>query len=316
MSDVKRLVLSIVQFLRQQLQTEELTADAKESVEVAVQCLETAYGVSVDTQSHLLEQRTLLEMFREVSLHDAAQAHTVLEPSPAQQAEAEMYKQEGNNMMKEEQYPAALEYYTKAISLDGHNAVYFCNRAAAYSKLNNHMEAIKDCQRALKIDPKYGKAYGRIGLAYASLNEHQKAKESYQKAVELDPDNQSYINNLRVAEEKLRGMSSNGGGDLHHGAGGGATAPFDLSSVLGNPTLMNMAAALMQDPNMQNIMSGLMSGGLAQGGTGGGLDALLQAGQQLASQMQAANPELVDQLRRHMNSSGANSQEGPENEPQ
>ncbi|XP_064477204.1 small glutamine-rich tetratricopeptide repeat-containing protein beta-like isoform X2 [Ornithodoros turicata] len=283
MSDVKRLVLSIVQFLRQQLQTEELTADAKESVEVAVQCLETAYGVSVDTQSHLLEQRTLLEMFREVSLHDAAQAHTVLEPSPAQQAEAEMYKQEGNNMMKEEQYPAALEYYTKAISLDGHNAVYFCNRAAAYSKLNNHMEAIKDCQRALKIDPKYGKAYGRIGLAYASLNEHQKAKESYQKAVELDPDNQSYINNLRVAEEKLRGMS---------------------------------AAALMQDPNMQNIMSGLMSGGLAQGGTGGGLDALLQAGQQLASQMQAANPELVDQLRRHMNSSGANSQEGPENEPQ
>lgn len=320
MSDVKRLVLSIVQFLRQQLQTEELTADAKESVEVAVQCLETAYGVSMDdpSQSHLLEARTLLDMFREVTLQDQARTYSCPESTTAQQAEAEKYKQEGNNMMKMEQYAAALDCYTRAIALDGNNAVYYCNRAAAHSKLNNHLEAIQDCQKALKIDPKYGKAYGRIGLAYASLNEHQKAKECYQKAVDLDPENQSYINNLRVAEEKLREMSNCGNGDLPTGAGGGAAAPFDLSSILGNPTLMNMAATLMQDPNMQNIMTSLMSGGIGQAAAGGGLDALLQAGQQLASQMQASNPELVDQLRRHMSSSassGSQDQNKPGSDP-
>lgn len=32
----------------------------------------------------------------------------------------------------------------------------------------------------------------------------------------------------------------------------------------------------------------------------GGLDAFLRAGQQLAAQMQAANPDLVDTLRRQM----------------
>lgn len=210
-------------------------------------------------------------------------------------------------MMKLEMYTAALECYTKAISLDGRNAVYYCNRAAAHSKLDNHLDAIEDCQRALEIDPKYGKAYGRIGLAYASLNQHQRAKECYQKAVELDPENQSYINNLRVAEEKLRELSSPGNGDTPRPAGGGVGGGggLDFGTLLNNPTLMNMAATLMQDPSMQNIMSGLMSGGLSQN-TGGGLDALLQAGQQLASQMQAANPELVEQLRRQMNNNAGN----------
>ncbi|XP_075731385.1 small glutamine-rich tetratricopeptide repeat-containing protein beta isoform X2 [Rhipicephalus microplus] len=276
MSHVKRLVLSIVQFLRQQLQTADLTIDAKESLEVAVQCLETAYGVSPEDLSNesLVVSRPLLEIFRDALPREHVQTsyEDVPEPTEAQKAEAEKYKQEGNHMMKLEMYTAALECYTKAISLDGRNAVYYCNRAAAHSKLDNHLDAIEDCQRALEIDPKYGKAYGRIGLAYASLNQHQRAKECYQKAVELDPENQSYINNLRVAEEKLRELS---------------------------------AATLMQDPSMQNIMSGLMSGGLSQN-TGGGLDALLQAGQQLASQMQAANPELVEQLRRQMNNNAGN----------
>ncbi|XP_065306932.1 small glutamine-rich tetratricopeptide repeat-containing protein beta-like isoform X1 [Dermacentor albipictus] len=304
MSHVKRLVLSIVQFLRQQLQTADLSADAKESVEVAVQCLETAYGVSPEDLSNesLVVSRSLLDIFRDVLPREHVQtsSENVPEPTEAQKVEAEKYKQEGNNMMKIEMYTAALECYTKAISLDGRNAVYYCNRAAAHSKLNNHLDAIEDCQRALEIDPKYGKAYGRIGLAYASLNQHQKAKECYQKAVELDPENQSYVNNLRVAEEKLREMSSPGNGDTHRPTGGGGGGGLDFGTLLNNPTLMNMAATLMQDPNMQNIMSGLMSGGLSQN-TGGGLDALLQAGQQLASQMQAANPELVEQLRRQMN---------------
>ncbi|KAG0420587.1 hypothetical protein HPB47_003417 [Ixodes persulcatus] len=263
------------------LMMEEVEDALKWMMQVAVQCLETAYGVSIDDLSNdsLLVSRTLLDIFREVVVQEHAQVHETLpEPTEAQRAEAEKYKQEGNNMMKLEMYTAALECYTKAISLDGNNAVYYCNRAAAHSKLNNHADAIEDCQRALDIDPKYGKAYGRIGLAYASLNEHQRAKECYQKAVELDPENQSYINNLRVAEEKLRGMP---------------------------------AATLMQDPTMQNMMAGLMSGGMSQN-TGGGLDALLQAGQQLASQMQASNPELVEQLRRHMsnsNSSDASNQD-------
>lgn len=75
-------------------------------------------------------------------------------------------------------------------------------RAASHSKLNNHNAALEDCKRAIRFDPNYSKAYGRMGLAYASMNNHFKAKECYQRAVELDPQNESYKNNLKIAEEK------------------------------------------------------------------------------------------------------------------
>lgn len=43
------------------------------------------------------------------------------------------------------------------------------SRAAAYSKLNDFQNAIKDCEKAIEIDPKYAKAYGRMGYSYIEI---------------------------------------------------------------------------------------------------------------------------------------------------
>ena len=59
----------------------------------------------------------------------------------------------------------------QAINLDGSNPVFYCNRAAAHSKMNNHHLAIEDCQRAIDMDPSYSKAYGRMGLAHRCVNQ-------------------------------------------------------------------------------------------------------------------------------------------------
>jgi len=40
--------------------------------------------------------------------------------------------------------------------------VLWC-RAAAYGKMGEHQKSINDCKKALELDPKYGKAYGRMG---------------------------------------------------------------------------------------------------------------------------------------------------------
>ena len=74
-------------------------------------------------------------------------------------------------MMRTEKFVDALEMYSKAIELDGGNPVFYCNRAAAHSKMNNHHLAIEDCQRAIDMDPSYSKAYGRMGLAHRCVDQ-------------------------------------------------------------------------------------------------------------------------------------------------
>lgn len=43
-----------------------------------------------------------------------------------------------------------------------------------------------------------------FSIAYTALTDHESARECYRKALELDPTNQSYQNNLEIAEQKLK----------------------------------------------------------------------------------------------------------------
>lgn len=303
MSDTKRLAFSILQFLHEQLNSGNLTSDAKESLEVAVQCLETAYEISTDDQS-LAVPLTLPEIFNAATANFPMQSQANNNSSPnclseEQRAEAERLKTEGNEQMKVENFAAAVEFYSQAIALNSHNAVYYCNRAAALSKLGNYAGAVQDCEQAINIDPQYSKAYGRMGLALASLNKHTEAVGYYKKALELDPDNDTYKSNLKIAEDKMDTNSPTAG------MGG-----VDLAGLLSNPGFMNMASTLMNNPQVQQLMSGMMSGAMGGGPGGpgpaaasassGDLSGLIQAGQQFAQQMQQNNPELIEQLRSQM----------------
>jgi len=225
-------------------------------------------------------------------------------PTESEKEEAEHLKTEGNDLMRTEQYEGAIEKYTKAIELDSSNQVFYCNRAAAHSKLSNHYAAVEDCQRAIDMDPKYGKAYGRMGLAYSSIEKHKEAVECFKKAIEIEPENESYQSNLKLAEEKLTTAGSPGAANAAFPPGMmGGLGGMDINNLLNNPSLMNMATTMMSDPSVQQMMGQFMSGGVAQGGSpaaGGGMEGLLQAEQRFAEQMQQSNPDLVDQLRQQM----------------
>uniref|UniRef100_A0A8C3UCN5 Small glutamine-rich tetratricopeptide repeat-containing protein alpha n=1 Tax=Catharus ustulatus TaxID=91951 RepID=A0A8C3UCN5_CATUS len=304
MAEQKRLAFSIIQFLHTQLQSGSMSPDAQESLEVAIQCLETAFGVSMEDQGLAVSQ-TLPEIFEAVVGKELEHSRTNSEPvTPSEDdvAEAERLKTEGNDQMKAENFEAAVSFYGKAIELNPANAVYFCNRAAAYSKLGNYAGAVRDCERAIGIDPSYSKAYGRMGLALSSLNKHTEAVVYYKKALELDPENETYKSNLKIAEQKMKETPSPTGGP------GG----FDLAGLLNNPGFMSLkpheqppsTAAVSQIP----LMSGMISGGHnAMGATGSSpstndLASLIQAGQQFAQQMQQQNPELIEQLRSQIRS--------------
>lgn len=139
-----------------------------------------------------------------------------------------------------------------------------------------------------------------MGLAHTALGAHTEAKVCYQRALELDPINETYRENLRQCEQ-LNRNENQGMGSVPGALGGLNLGGLDLSSMLSNPALMNMATSMLSNPQMQQMMANMMSGGSSQGAPGPqGMSSLLQAGQQLAQQMQQSNPELVEQLRTQM----------------
>ncbi|GFY47147.1 small glutamine-rich tetratricopeptide repeat-containing protein beta [Trichonephila inaurata madagascariensis] len=302
------LVMSIINFLKDEARKEG-NLDTKESLEVAVQCLQTAYDI--DPKSPTLAQYniplSLADIFTsafpptEEEVDEKGDTTASKEPLN----KAEIMKNLGNNLMRSNQYSEAIRYYTAAIEIDGSNAVYFCNRAAAHSKLNDFANAILDCEKAVEIDPKYAKAFGRMGLAYTSLDQFELAIRAFKAALEIEPDNESYHSNMKIAYERkassgLTGLNS-----------------VDWQTLFSNPAFRNMASTIMQDPSIINALSARMSSSLSQAAAASNrdtsetsspsadsdaagnrsLDMLLEAGQYLAQQMQAANPDLVAQFR-------------------
>ncbi|XP_071704246.1 small glutamine-rich tetratricopeptide repeat-containing protein 2-like [Rutidosis leptorrhynchoides] len=117
---------------------------------------------------------------------------------------ADAFKLQGNKCMQRKWYPDAIRLYTVAVALCDDNAVYHCNRAAAYTQFRMYTEAIRDCNKAIEIDPNYKKAYSRLGFAYYAQGNYTEAVEKgFRKALQLDPNNESIIGNIQAAEQKL-----------------------------------------------------------------------------------------------------------------
>lgn len=105
---VKGLVAAIVQFLTDQLQDGDITADSRESLEVAIQCLESAYNVQASDAS---ANFNLHQVYK--SAMESAASSMGSDATPEAKAEAERLKNEGNVLMKAERHQEALANYTK-----------------------------------------------------------------------------------------------------------------------------------------------------------------------------------------------------------
>lgn len=193
---------------------------------------------------------------------------------------AEGYKVQGNQQLSTHQYQAAIDLYSKAIELNDTNAIYYANRAAAYSHLNQHSKAISDCKAAVQRNPEYSKAYSRMGLAHFSLGEYKEAVQNYKRALELDPTNSTLKESLDSAEKKISqsvqqtpnlpnnlgdilnnptfqslAQQFRGGEEAGINPNAANTTNADLSGLLNNPNLMNMAQSVMSQPEFSQMMN-------------------------------------------------------------
>jgi FK506-binding protein 4/5 len=72
----------------------------------------------------------------------------------------------------------------------------YLNLAMAYLKLDNYSEAIKNCDKALGIDPKNEKGLFRRGQAYFGQKDYDLAKNDFNAVLQLDPNNKAAKNQL------------------------------------------------------------------------------------------------------------------------
>ncbi|KAJ5118160.1 uncharacterized protein N7515_010383 [Penicillium bovifimosum] len=319
----KRLALAIIDFLGSSLKDGTLTADDAESIEIAQSCIADTFKVdptdeaavkdAVGGQS-LVGIYSVYEKLRNKSTPPAtgAGAETSGDAKPkagTPTPESDKLKSEANALMAKKDYAAAIQQYTKALEIAPANPIYLSNRAAAYSASGQHEKAAQDAELATAADPKYSKAWSRLGLARFDLGDYHAAKEAYEKGIEAEGNggSEAMKRGLETSTRKLQeatrtseppseeldtapgasrgsgggmpdlsslaGMFGGGGGGA---GGGGAGGMPDLGSMMSNPMFASMAQNLMSNPDMLgNLMSNprlrQMAESFGQGGGGGGM---------------------------------------------
>lgn len=218
--------------------------------------------------------------------------------------ESESLKGRGNAAMQRKDYPAAIEAYTSALEIAPLNPIYLSNRAAAYSATQQHQLAQNDAELATATDPKYTKAWSRLGLARFALGDAQGSMDAYKHGIEAEgnggsdamkrgyetakrrvdeegsatnTDTTPDIDGTATARSAPSSASSGGMPDLAGlasmlgGGANGAGGMPDLSSIMQNPMMRQMAQNVMSNPEMMNnIMNRFGGGGGGEGGGGGG----------------------------------------------
>jgi tetratricopeptide (TPR) repeat protein len=91
----------------------------------------------------------------------------------------------GNQAMAANKAEAGVDYFCKAVELDGANAQAYLSLGAAMFKLKQYRACLECIDKVLALDPECAEAYNNHGLALKALGKNQDAIASFDKAIAL-----------------------------------------------------------------------------------------------------------------------------------
>ncbi|XP_041672858.1 hsc70-interacting protein [Cheilinus undulatus] len=97
-------------------------------------------------------------------------------------------KMEAINALGEGDLPKALDLFTEAIKLNPCLAILYAKRASVYIKMQKPNAAIRDCDRAISINPDSAQPYKWRGKAHRLLGHWEEAARDLATACKLDYD--------------------------------------------------------------------------------------------------------------------------------
>ncbi|KAH7874600.1 phosphoprotein phosphatase [Lentinula edodes] len=124
--------------------------------------------------------------------------------SEADIAAAAALKAQANKAFTSHDFPNAARLYGEAIEKNPNESTLWCNRAYARMKLEEFGYAISDASQAIKLDPKYAKAYYRRGTCYLQTLNHQKSISDFKKVLALEPQNNTVRSQLQATQKLYR----------------------------------------------------------------------------------------------------------------
>nr|CAD1837610.1 unnamed protein product [Ananas comosus var. bracteatus] len=116
-------------------------------------------------------------------------------------------KAEGNKLFCAGKYDDALSQYEIALQIASEvqsseeiSSMCHANRAICFSKLGKYDETIKECTKALELNPPYLKALLRRAEAHEKLEHYEEAIADMKKVIELEPSNDQARKSLQHLE--------------------------------------------------------------------------------------------------------------------
>ena len=229
-----------------------LSAEDRESVEVAIQCLGSVYGTDSVPAGDLPDITSCLG-------GKATGTASAPKSTATDKAQAEALKNEGNKYLAGGKPAEARDCYERAIQLDSTNPVFFSNLAAALTALGEFEEAVEASQTAVDLDPEYGKAWSRLGTALKQLGRREEALEAYQQCLLVDPNNDQVQQAIAQLQAQPGPASV---GKKKAGARGPAVPPnladmmkgMDINKIVSDPNFMQMANQMLESGALDGMM--------------------------------------------------------------